>query len=159
MTPITFHVEGEPVPQPRPKARAMRIDGKWTARVYNPSDADSWKITVNDAARRHLPREPITDPVAVVVIAWLPRPLAHYGTGRNASLLKPSAPTYCGTKPDGDNLIKAILDALTTLQVWKDDSLVADMRIIKRYANGRPGADITITPLAATQLTLGEVAA
>jgi Holliday junction resolvase RusA-like endonuclease len=41
---------------------------------------------------------------------------------------------------------KAVLDALTTLGVWKDDALVACMTVRKRYGE-RPGCAITITTL------------
>lgn len=152
MTPITFHVDGEPKAQPRPRAFAM--GGR--ARMYNPATAEGWKSCVADGARRHIPREPITLPVAVEVTFWMPRPKNHYGSGRNAQQLKPGSPFYHVAKPDGDNLIKAVLDALTTLRVWHDDSLVVDTRVVKRYANGRPGADITITPLANEQLQLSQ---
>lgn len=44
----SFWVPGEPAPQPRPKARAMKLGGgKVTAQVYNPKSADGWKQLVS----------------------------------------------------------------------------------------------------------------
>jgi hypothetical protein len=42
-----------------------------------------------------------------------PRPKAHYGTGRNAEVLKDSAPAAPGVKPDTGKLARAVEDALT----------------------------------------------
>ena len=41
-----------------------------------------------------------------------PRPRSHFGTGRNAGQLKPSAPFYVRTRPDLDKLARAVGDAL-----------------------------------------------
>ena len=40
---------------------------------------------------------------------------------------------YKETKPDGDNLVKVLLDVLTQLHFWRDDAVVAVLRVEKRY--------------------------
>jgi len=37
------------------------------------------------------------------------------------------------SKPDGDNNLKLVQDALNEI-VWRDDAQVVDARVIKRYA-------------------------
>ena len=57
----------------------------------------------------------------------------HYGTGKNAHLVKDSAPAHPTVKPDVDKLSRSVLDALTGI-VWVDDAQVVDKTVRKRYA-------------------------
>ena len=41
-----------------------------------------------------------------------PRPLSHYGTGKNATKLKPSAPRYHVKTPDLDKLVRGVCDSI-----------------------------------------------
>lgn len=77
----------------------------------------------------------IPGPVRVDVTAIFVRPKGHYGTGRNAGTLKPSAPAWPTTRRlfDRDNLDKLVLDALSKL-AFEDDSFVVDGRVRKIYA-------------------------
>ncbi|MCH7474591.1 MAG: RusA family crossover junction endodeoxyribonuclease, partial [Gemmatimonadetes bacterium] len=67
---IQFFVEGDPKPQPRP--RAFSIGG--TARVYDPHTAEGWKSAIADAARPHCPAEPWRGPVEIALVFTLTRP-------------------------------------------------------------------------------------
>jgi Holliday junction resolvase RusA-like endonuclease len=49
------------------------------------------------------------------------------------------------SKPDADNLIKVVKDALNSV-VYGDDSQVADQRCVKAYSD-RPRVEVTVTPL------------
>jgi Holliday junction resolvase RusA-like endonuclease len=53
---------------------------------------------------------------------------------------------FVTTKPDIDNLEKAVFDALTARRIWRDDSQVADQRSLKVYeeTGNTPGAIIFI---------------
>lgn len=42
---------------------------------------------------------------------------------------------YKTTKPDLDNLEKAVMDALTTAKWWTDDSIVVDKRSVKVWGD------------------------
>jgi crossover junction endodeoxyribonuclease RusA len=75
-----------------------------------------------------------TGPVAVHVKFVMPRPKHHYRTGRNAHLLRDSAPEYPTGKPDLDKLCRALLDSLTAAGVVKDDAQVVWLDAIKVYA-------------------------
>jgi crossover junction endodeoxyribonuclease RusA len=88
-----------------------------------------WRDSIIYAAREARP--PAADdgivfagPVAAELTFIFPRPKSHYGTGRNAGVLKPDAPYYKISAPDLDKLIRATLDAITVAGIWRDDAQV-----------------------------------
>jgi Holliday junction resolvase RusA-like endonuclease len=85
-----------------------------TGHVYNPDSADMWKAAVENHVQMY--RKPmITDPVHLIVEFFLPWPKS-----KKSDVAK--APH--GKKPDTDNLLKAVMDAMTAAGAWKDDALV-----------------------------------
>ncbi len=91
---------------------------------------------------RQGPGRPLmTDPLELVVTFKLSRPKHHYRTGKNVNLLRPDAPPFPASAPDATKLVRAVEDAMTGV-VWKDDALVVDQLVSKRY--GDPGALITV---------------
>lgn len=137
MQNISFFAQGNPKGQPRP--RAFAFHGK--ARVFDPGTAEGWKSCVAEAAKPHLPEKPIETPVKMWVRFYMPRPKKHF----NKTGLRPDAPEFFTGKPDADNLAKAVMDALTILGMWRDDSLVYDLRAEKIYSNTPDGAWVSIT--------------
>lgn len=93
-------------------------------------------------ARPYAPRSPLLGPIRFRAVFLLPRPQKHY---RKAGL-REDAPDWHTSKPDADNFIKAVKDALTAIRLWGDDSLVCDEHTIKIY-NETPGCFITIEPI------------
>jgi crossover junction endodeoxyribonuclease RusA len=88
---------------------------------------------------------PFDGAVGVIVTFFMPRPKSHYGSGRNALNLKPSAPFYPAVMPDIDKLLRAVLDGLTDAQVWHDDGQVVLVHASKRYeVEAGPGAEIVV---------------
>ena len=76
------------------------------------------------------------------------RPKSHFGTGRNAGKLKPSAPKYPAVKPDVDKLSRAVHDALTIANVIDDDSRIVIDHNEKHYAVEQTGASIEVISLS-----------
>ena len=133
---IEAHVLGEPKGQPRPKAyrRGTR------AAVYDPGAANGWKMAVAGALRDLLPEEPYSGPVAVSAKFIMPRPK------RLLRKKDPEGELLHTRKPDSDNLLKAVMDVCSDIQLWRDDTQVVDVFVQKRYAakNGRPGMHLII---------------
>lgn len=143
MTLISFFARGEPKAQPRPKAFARKMGDKFVARVYTPGTAENWKSCVAEAAKPFVDST-ITEPVAISMVFVMPRPKSHF-TSRGD--LRPTAPTFHAIKPDGDNLYKGTVDALKTLGLISDDSIVVQHEVTKIYPEnprGKTGAQITL---------------
>lgn len=132
---LKFFAHGDPKGQPRP--RAFAFHGK--ARVFDPGTAEGWKGQVAIAAKDAWDGRPFTQAVVVRLTFVMRRPKGHF---RSNGELKPAAPYYHTGKPDVDNLAKAVLDALTTLGMWRDDAIVYEMHVLRCY-EGTTGTDGT----------------
>ena len=84
----------------------------------------------------------IQGPVAVWIHAWFGMP-SSWSRKKKLSYYR----QYHAQKPDADNVVKAVLDALTDCAVWADDSQVASCHVIKRWAIEEPQTLIEIVEL------------
>lgn len=73
--------------------------------------------------------------VAVEVTIYVPRPKSHFGTGRNAGILKDDAPQFPPNGLDCDKVMRAIGDAGTTVW-WRDDSRISKITVERLYCKG-----------------------
>ncbi len=139
---VTFFAAGDPKGQPRPRAFAMKLgNGKYSARVFDSGTAEGWKSQVALAARAAMPPVHFYGPVRVQLSFMFRRPKSHY---RRNGLLMPNAPICHTSKPDADNLAKAVLDCLTQLgRFWHDDSQVSELIVLKFYGE-TPGVHAVI---------------
>jgi Holliday junction resolvase RusA-like endonuclease len=109
-----------------PTGRAVVFDA-------NPR-AKTWKALVAREVRRAYRHTVIPRgmPVAMEVVFFRPRPANHYGSGKNSTTLKRSAPAWPAQMPDTTKLIRGTEDALTGI-VWDDDGQVVMQQAIKCY--------------------------
>lgn len=147
-----FFAVGLPKAQPRPRAC---LRGRHAA-VYNPGTADGWKGCVGAAAVSNgaIPPEPMCGAVSVMLGFFFPRPRSHYRSGRYEHLVKESAPSEHLAKPDVDNLAKAVLDKMTELGFWRDDSQIVSLVVSKSWVSGsdRGGCRIGVAELRRQQV-------
>lgn len=132
MKVIKFKISGNPQAQKR--VRVTRFV------TYDPS-ADAKKDFLL-LAYNNRPNSLILGAVKLRIRFVMPRPKAHYGTGKNAGMLKGNAPTKHTKKPDADNMLKFVKDALSKVY-WKDDSQVWMEAVTKIYGEN-PCIDIRI---------------
>lgn len=92
------------------------------ARDSNEKSKD-WMYAVQCAVRDVYNGPLLHGPIEMYVEYYFARPLNHYGTGRNANKLKPSALAYHAQSPDLDKLDRCLGDALTKV-LYHDDKLV-----------------------------------
>lgn len=121
---ITFVVQGEPVPQPRPRVSTRGGFARAYVPAKHPVHAYRQKIAA-EATRAGL--EPQSEPVEVIVEAVFVRPKSHM----TKKGVKPTAPKL--PRPDVDNIAKAILDSLQ--DVMGDDANVRLLTVGKAYGN------------------------
>ena len=126
-TVCDFFVSGSPKAQPRPR---MTKGGH----VYTPDSAMDWKEAVSVACRLRV-KETITRPVRLAVYFCFPMPKRIKAGGG----VSPHV-----SKPDADNLLKAVMDAMTWANVWTDDALVFSSVTEKWYHEGPSGARIKV---------------
>lgn len=117
-----------------------------------------WRDNLREAAVTALgdwerPRFSRGVPVSLLATFTFPRPASHFGTGRNAAVLKAGAPEHVTTIPDVDKLLRA-LDSLTDAGVWDDDRQVTSVAACKVYTGAAhqdaldvPGAVIRVSAL------------
>ena len=99
--------------------------------MYDPSSKDKDRFKKESA--EFAPKHPLEGPISVSMIFSMPRPKAHYRTGRYSHLLKENVPSLHISKPDIDNIVKFYLDAMTG-SFWKDDASVCTVEASKIYA-------------------------
>jgi len=119
-----FTVNHAPVGQPR--HRVGTIGGH--ARLYLPSKHPvySFKRAVQVAFGRH---NKLPGAIEIVVNAWFPRP-------KSKTWKTKPMPWYRHTaKPDADNVLKAVLDALNKV-AWVDDAQISSATIRKFVCSG-----------------------
>jgi len=101
-----------------------------------------WMACVAAAAREKYQGPPLTGPIRITMDYFFLRPKSHFGTGKNANVLKPNAPIYHTKRPDLTKLVRAVEDALTSI-IWKDDSQVYEAQTAKHYGN-YTGVSVTV---------------
>ena len=144
---------GAPVPQPRQKHRAVQMKGgnltsvNYTERKH---PVQQFKADLKEAAvAAGLPEQLCDGPLILDVAFYLPRP---------KKLMRkrdPAGPIPHADKPDLDNLLKAVKDALKGV-LWRDDCQIYKYgpSTIKLYAEkaGRPRVDLVLYRPAVTPL-------
>lgn len=128
---MTFTIPGRPVPKARP--RVVR------GHAYTPQSTLDYERTVQWCYKAYAQgRPPLTVPCQIEMVFRFPIPAA----ARRKTMpdkIKPGDPYT--SRPDADNLAKAILDALNGL-AFADDALVVSITARKEY--GEPSTTVTI---------------
>lgn len=138
---IELWIAGLPAPQ-----GSKRHVGRGIMVESNEKTLRPWRSTIAFEAIRALEAfdplgYPSRGPVRVTLGFSFPHPAGHFRTGKNAGLLKPSAPAVKATRPDIDKLVRAVLDALTGL-AFADDGQVVELLAFKAF--GHAGVAIAV---------------
>ncbi len=125
---ISLTVYGHPVPKAR--ARTVRMKSGKTV-SYTPAKTENWEDSIRAQALRSRPGQLLDGPLALEATFYLLRPKS-----------KPKRVVYPATKPDLDNLIKSVKDALEGI-IYTNDSRIVDESVRKRYGDP-PRVEISI---------------
>ncbi|PGZ02267.1 RusA family crossover junction endodeoxyribonuclease [Bacillus thuringiensis] len=132
---IQFTIMTEPVAQGRP--RASTVHGK--VRMYDPKKSRDFKRYVSAIAAKFAPASLLEGPLQLEVKVYKPS-LKSFSKKKTLAaeegLLRPT------TKPDVDNYVKGVKDALNKV-IWHDDSQVVDLKVSKWYSE-KPRIEVFI---------------
>lgn len=144
MADLDILFEAPVVPHGKGRPRLAVIGGH--ARAYTPKDTERWEAAFAAIAAEHAPRVALDEPVRVDVLAVMPRPK------RLQRRADPDGLVWCESKPDADNVRKAVLDAMKAW--WRDDALVAAGQTVKAFAEktGAPRVVVRVRTLRETSL-------
>lgn len=140
---ITFHIPSIPIAQPRQRHRISQTAATAYASNYTPAKhpVNTFKAAVQLACQQAYKGPPLEGPLSLTIEFYLPRP-------KNKIWKTKAMPAYLHTgKPDIDNLVKSVKDALTGL-AWRDDSQVACLIATKSVCDGlgSPRVSVYIDP-------------
>jgi Holliday junction resolvase RusA-like endonuclease len=137
---IRFTIPGPPVGKGRP-----RVSGRaGFARLYTPEKTASYESRVAMAGHIAMQDCAVLEGALAVTLDIAVQIPASWSKKRQAAALAGTVlPT---TKPDIDNVEKAIFDGLNGV-VWKDDVQVVQVSKRKRYGD-QPGVAVTIEAAA-----------
>jgi len=150
-TTIRFVVYG--VAQPAGSKRSLPLrkkGGGFLCRengspIINTVDANpkagEWKKVVAQEARRHYSGELLTGPIRLRLTFVRVRPKGHFGSGKNAAIVKSSAPGWPTARPDLLKLARGVEDSLTGV-VWQDDAQIVEEILEKRW--GEPACVVIV---------------
>ncbi|WP_019420160.1 RusA family crossover junction endodeoxyribonuclease [Paenibacillus sp. OSY-SE] len=136
---IQFTVYGEPVAQGRPRATQM---GGFI-RMYDPAKSRDYKDYVRLAAGENAPEALLEGPLGMVLHVYRTIPKSFSKKKASAAEAGEIRPT---SKPDADNYLKGVKDALKGV-IWRDDSQVVEVLVTKRYS-ARPRIEVKIKDLS-----------
>jgi Holliday junction resolvase RusA-like endonuclease len=147
---------GEPLGTLAPLAFAAirkAVDGSFRAIAYTPSDTVKEEEKVRSYAASAMAHRPlIHGPVSLTIVMTLTPP-------QSWSAKKRAAAEFPMVRPDADNVVKLISDAMQGT-VLADDKQVCDLVVRRRYSLEAPEqVEIVVDELAAAAPLFGEVAA
>lgn len=144
MSTLTLIVYGHPAPQgsKRHVGNGVMVESSKHVKPWREAVKHSALDAMAAADWQTVPRGV---PVHLRLTVLHQRPASHFGTGRNATRLKDSAPWRKTTAPDLSKIIRSTEDALTDAGVWIDDALVAEITARDVWDTGPDRAVITIT--------------
>jgi Holliday junction resolvase RusA-like endonuclease len=164
---VPTYKDGEPVRKHRADCplgggRARGCDCPIMVNTVDDADREgrlsAWRDAIAWTARSVYKGDVLDSLLVMSLVFYKPRPKNHYGTGRNAEVLKDSAPAAPGTKPDTGKLARAVEDALSGV-IYADDALLVDTYHSKRYCHRWEPERVLVSIRPAEFQTVGDMVA
>lgn len=141
MSRISFTIPGAPQGKGRP--RIGRVGSH--ARMFTPATTVAYEGLVAHTAQCAMSGLPLFDQaLGVSLVLSCPVPASWSQKKQRAALAGEVRPT---SKPDIDNVVKAVFDGLNGV-LWRDDVLVTDLSVAKRYS-AKPCVEVLVWTIGA----------
>lgn len=145
---IRFTVPGQPQGKGRPRIGKMGAH----ARMFTPAKTVAYEGLIAHAAQVAMAGRPLVEgPVSVTLFIGVQVPASWSQKKQRQALAGEILPT---TKPDKDNVIKAVYDGCNGV-IWRDDVQVVEGSQRKRYST-MPRVDVEISPVGVDQVGVTE---
>jgi len=118
---IAFTVYGNPVPKAR--ARVVKLKNGRTV-SFTPAKTENWEDSIRAQALAYRPDNLLDGPLVLRAVFYLLRPRS-----------RPKREQYPDRRPDLDNCLKSVKDALNGV-IWTDDARI--VKIIAEKCYGDP---------------------
>lgn len=137
---IHLAIPDEPQGKQRPKARRFGKGQKARVMTYTPEKTVKYETLIQELFAVKYPNfEPVESALEMELTAGLMIPTSASKKRKKLMEDREIRPTK---RPDGDNILKAVMDALEGL-AYKNDAQIVKETTEKFYSN-RPGLDIKI---------------
>lgn len=143
---IHFVVPGVPVSKGRPRFTIIKPKGREPfVSTYTPPETRKAEADFATCAKQTRPRQAFAGAVRLRLLFVFPVP-ESWPQRRRAEALAGRVPHT--TKPDADNLLKLVKDALNGI-FWQDDKQIVEVEMRKRYGPA-PCTVVDVEEIAAT---------
>jgi Holliday junction resolvase RusA-like endonuclease len=138
MSKFSFVIKTKPIPKERPFF--SMINAKPV--VFTPKRTHEFEQLVCSVAKQYTPPQPLEGSIHIDIKFYFnpPKKQIKKNSGSFEGVPKSS-------RPDLDNLIKSILDGLSSSGFWKDDSQISKIIAEKMWTDKEPRIEITISDL------------
>ena len=143
LTNLAFTVPG--IPQGKGRARVGKVGGY--ARMFTPAKTVAYEGMVAHAAALAMAGHALLEGACAVEMDIICPVPASWSKRKQAAAL--AGTIYPATKPDKDNVIKAVYDGMNGV-VWRDDVQAVDGWQRKRYG-AVPGVSVRVAVLGGTR--------
>lgn len=117
------------IPKAQARARSGRTKAGQTI-MYTGSGQRQAQNDLVSLMAPYAPQKPLDGPLSITVDAYLSVPKSWSKRKQACALAQQIRPT---SKPDLDNYLKQIMDCMTKLGFWMDDSQVVRITAAKKY--------------------------
>ena len=137
---ICFTVYGNPIPKAR--ARTVRLKNGFTT-TYTPQKTENWENMIRLQILEHKPDKLIDQAISLKAVFVLQRPKSI-----------PKKRKYPETKPDLDNLLKSLTDAMEGI-IYTNDSRIVKKEVSKVYGDP-PRVEVELEVIAHAETNMAE---
>ena len=136
---LTFVVPGQP--QGKGRAKIGRVGNR--ARMFTPAKTVAYEGLIAHAAAQAMDGAALIDGAVMLHMHMHCQIPASWSAKKRSAAL--SGAVFPLTKPDADNVLKALCDGLNGV-AWRDDVQVVDCHLRKRYSD-TPRLVVSVEPM------------